>query len=308
MRFAPHIVPGRFRRRWLALLALLLVGAFAGFAQASNTPPRPLLWEVSDGERSVYLLGTFHLLSEDDYPLDPAVYAALDDAETVFFELAPKDLADPTLGVRFARAGVRADGRTLQSQLDGPSWQALQGLARETGTPIEVLQRMEPWFAALSLSMAGMRDVGLNAQLGLDRHLAQRAVREGKKTVGLETPQQQIDLFDGLPLRVQLSQLRDVVERSAEIRAETEWLHAQWREGDVDALYWGMAAAMRARDPALYSRLNTRRNEAWLKPIVEVLSAPGSDDALVAVGTLHLLGSEGLVQRLAAMGYRVERL
>lgn len=270
--------------------------------------PRPLLWRVSDGDNVVYLLGTFHLLKRDDYPLDPKVYAALDDAEQVFFELSPEALADPALGLRFAQAGIRTDGRTLQQSVDAPTWQAAAALATRAGVPVEALQRMEPWFAALTLSMAEMTAAGLDPSLGLDKHLAQRAARDGKRTAGLETPDDQIRLFDGMKPSLQLAQFRDVVERWPEIRSETAWLHDQWREGDVDALYWGMAAAMRARDPALYARINTQRNSAWVSRVKALLDAPGPDDAMLAVGTLHLLGAEGLVQQLAAAGYTVERL
>lgn len=295
------------RGAWQALV-FVVATALAASVAAEPGPPRPLLWKASDGNNDVYLLGTFHLLEAGDYPLDPKVYAALDDAEQVFFELSPEALADPTLGVKFAQAGLRTDGRTLQQALDAPTWAATVQLATAAGLPIDALQRMEPWFAALTLSMAEMTAAGLDPALGLDKHLAQRATREGKRTAGLETPADQIRLFDGMKVGVQLAQLRDVVERSDEIRSETEWLHRQWREGDVDALYWGMAAAMKARDPALYERINTQRNAAWVSRIKALLDAPGDDDALVAVGTLHLLGAEGLVQQLAAAGYTVERL
>lgn len=292
----------------LAIGILLASSAVQAGEARGASPPEPLLWEVRDGDNSVYLLGTFHLLKASDYPLDPRVYAAFDDAEVVYFELSPEDLADPTLGLRFARAGIRTDGRTLQQSLDDATWQAAVALAAAAGVPVEALQRMEPWFAALSISIAEMTAAGLDPALGLDKHLAQRAARQGKHTAGLERPEDQIALFDRMKPGMQLAQLRDVVERASEIRSETEWLHAQWREGDVDALYWGMAAAMKARDPVLYARINTQRNAAWVPRIKAVLDAPGSDDAMVAVGSLHLLGAEGLVQLLAASGYTVERL
>jgi len=298
------VVRGGWAVALFAALALAGGPAVAGVA----SPPKPLLWKASAGDTTVYLLGTFHLLETSDYPLDPKVYAALDDAEQVFFELSPEALADPSLGVAFAQAGIRTDGRTLQQALDAPTWAATVQLASEAGVPVEALQRMEPWFAALTLTMAEMTAAGLDPALGLDKHLAQRATREGKRTAGLETPADQIRLFDGMKPGVQLAQLRDVVERSDEIRSETEWLHQQWRDGDDDALYWGMAAAMKARDPALYERINTQRNAAWVSRIKALLDAPGDEDALVAVGSLHLLGAEGLVQQLAAAGYTVERL
>lgn len=296
---------------WGATSALASPAPSADAAPAAKpplAPPRPLLWEVRDGDNSVYLLGTFHLLRRTDYPLDPLVYQALADADMVLFELAPEALADPTLGLRMAQAGIRGDGRTLQQSLDPPTWTAVVALARRAGIAVEALQHMEPWFAALSLSLHEMTAAGLDPALGLDKHLAQRAARDGKRSAGLERPEQQIALFDGMPARLQLAQLRDVVARQAEIRAEVEWLHAQWRDGDVDALYWGMAAAMKARDPDFYARINTERNAAWTATIRAALDAPGDEDVLVAVGSLHMLGAEGLVQRLAAAGYRVRRL
>lgn len=297
-----------WRWRGAACAFLVAMVVWSGACAGAATPPRPLLWKASDGDNAVYLLGTFHLLQAGDYPLDPLVYAALDDAEQVFFELSPEALADPALGLTFAQAGLRTDGRTLQQSLDAPTWEATVQLAAKAGIPLDALQRMEPWFAALTLTMSEMTAAGLDPALGLDKHLAQRATRQGKRTAGLETPADQIRLFDGMKVGVQLAQLRDVVARADEIRSETEWLHGQWREGDVDALYWGMAAAMKARDPALYERINTQRNAAWVSRIKALLDAPGDDDALVAVGSLHLLGAEGLVQQLAAAGYTVERL
>jgi hypothetical protein len=34
----------------------------------AHEPPLPLLWKVSDADNAVYLLGSFHLLKDDDYP------------------------------------------------------------------------------------------------------------------------------------------------------------------------------------------------------------------------------------------------
>ena len=208
------------RSGWRAFaFAAAVAMASSAPAAADSAPPRPLLWKASDGDNVVYLLGTFHLLKATDYPLDPMVYAALDDAEQVFFELSPEALADPSLGLKFAQSGIRADGRTLQQTMDAPTWAATVQLASEAGLPLDALQRMEPWFAALTLTMAEMTAAGLDPALGLDKHLAQRATRDGKRTAGLETPADQIRLFDGMKYGVQVAQLRDVVERSDEIRS-----------------------------------------------------------------------------------------
>lgn len=283
-------------------------GAGVSSSPAVSTPPVPLLWRIGEGPRTVYLLGTFHLLRAEDYPLHPAVYVALDDAESVFFELPGDMLFDPALGRRFAEAGLRRDGRSLADELGEPDWSRLQDASRRVGLDSQALAPMRPWLAALTLSLAYMQSEGLDPALGMDRHLAERAARAGKAIGSLETVDQQIALFEGMPDASARRQLDDLLSRAGELGPEVQWLHAQWRTGDADALYWGMAASMKARDPALYARINTDRNEAWLPLIAARLEGPGTDDTLVAVGSLHLVGAEGLVQRLAELGHRVERV
>ena len=49
-------------------------------------------------------------------------------------------------------------------------------------------------------------------------------------------------------------------------------------------------------------------NGAGPPRLAAMLDDSSSDDALVVVGALHLLGDDGVVARLKAKGYTVERL
>src|SRR5690606_23372197 len=127
-------------RRVLPLLLLALAAlAFNGAALAKETqktaspsgpaavePPGPLLWKVSSGERSVYLLGSIHLLKPDDYPLSPDVDMAFEDSDAVVFEIPPAEMQSPELGVKMGQAGMRTDGTTLDSALPAETVAALQ--------------------------------------------------------------------------------------------------------------------------------------------------------------------------------------
>ena len=68
-----------------------------------------------------------------------------------------------------------------------------------------------------------------------------------------------------------------------------------------------MAVDMKRQYPQLYQRINTDRNDAWLPKLQPYLQA-GQGGTLVVVGTLHLLGSDGVVEKLRAKGYKVERV
>lgn len=297
------------------LLAALPIAASAEQTADAGKPPVPLLWKVSDADNSVYLLGSFHLLRPGDYPLSADVDAAFDDAESLVFEMPPKEMESPDLAMRMVQAALRADGTTLDSELSPETVGKLQAWLDANGASgpgamlsSRMIQSFEPWFVALTISITDMTKAGLDPALGLDRHFADAAQEAGKPTSGFETSEQQIAFLDGMGHKEQLQFLRETLDESARGGKEVEKLHALWRSGDAEGLWTGLAADMRRDYPQLYQHINVDRNDAWLPKIEQRLDAPGSDDTLVVVGSLHLLGSDGLVEKLRAKGYKVERI
>lgn len=290
----------------IRFLATLLLATVAG--NASAEPPKPLLWKVSDADNAIYLLGSFHLLKAGDYPLSPDAYAALDDAEKVVFELSPAEMNDPALGQKMAMVARRADGKTLQAALPGETWAQLVDYAGKRGIALQNFQGFDTWFMGLVIGITEMQIAGLDSSLGLDKHFAERAQAAGKQVGALETADQQFAMFDGMSPAEQLQQLQDALGDVAAMEQDINRMHALWRAGDAEALYDMTGAEMKAEYPALYERLNVARNRAWLPKVRAMLDEQDSDETLVVVGAMHLLGEDGLVHLLREAGYTVERL
>ena len=298
-------------RQFLLAIALACVAQ----AAAAATPPVPLLWKVSDADNSVYLLGSFHLLKPGDYPLSRDVDDAFADAESVVFELPPDEIGSPALAVKMGQAALRTDGSQLDSDLSPTLRTQLQQWEQSHAEALEkvslapqMLQLFEPWFVGLTVSLIDMSTQGLDPKLGLDQHFAELATSKGKPTSGLETGAQQIAFLDGMDHDEQLQFLEEALTESAQGRNELEALHAAWRAGDSATLWNGMGADMKRNYPKLYQRIDVERNDAWIPKVEGRLRAPGDEDTLFVVGALHLLGSDGLVEKLRAKGYKVERL
>lgn len=307
--------------RWRRVLAGLVALAFAVAvatamaAPAANAPPVPLLWKVSDQDNSVYLLGSFHLLTPQDYPLSSDVQGAFADAEALLFEIAPQEMFSPAFGLQMGQAGVRQEAGRLDDDLPPATRERLQAwLARNapalarTGLTPDMLQRFKPWFVGLTVSVAEMTGQGLDPKLGLDTHLATQAAQQGKPTGGLETGAQQIAFFDSMDKADQIQFLDESLGAAEEGQEETRELHAAWRAGKADVLWNEMGMEMKQHYPRLYQRINVQRNQAWIPQIERRLAAPGSDDVLVVVGALHLLGPDGLIEGLRGKGYTIERV
>nr|WP_315847947.1 TraB/GumN family protein [uncultured Rhodoferax sp.] len=290
--------------RRLAWVWLWALSTTLAWAQA----PVPMLWKVSDADNSIYLLGSFHMLKASDYPLAPSVNAALADVQQVFFEVAPREMADPALPARMMQAATRTDGKTLQQAVSPATWRALQRYAGKNQMDVAGLQGLKPWFVGMLLALTESQKLGLNPALGLDRHLMDRAAQAGKSTQGLETADAQIAMLDSLDATLQDAFLQDTLREMGDFKGLFEELHTAWRQGDVAALERTALAEMREQYPVLYQRVNVDRNKAWLPQLDALLRDKARDNVLVVVGALHLVGSDGVVHMLADKGYRVERL
>lgn len=306
--------------RWtLSSLLLLTASLGAGAQAAPATPPAParaagpaapvpLLWKVTGaGDTQLYLLGSFHLLRADDYPLAPEADAAFDGARRVVFELSAQDMASPELAGKMVQAAMRTDGSELRRDLGDETWARLQDYATKNALPLAQMQGLKPWFVGLSISIAQMQKMGLDPELGLDKHFMDRAAKAGKPVIGLENIDTQIAVLSGMGETEQRQMVEEALEQSDKGDAEIRALHDAWRRGD-DAVMWNrMAVEMKAEYPQLYQRINSDRNDAWL-PKLETWLQAGQGGTLVVVGTLHLLGSDGVVEKLRAKGYKVERV
>lgn len=291
----------------LALWSGVVASGWArGTADAPAGPPVPLLWKVDGKGGTLYLLGSFHVLKPSDYPLSPEVMQAFAKADRLLFELPPAEAQSPQLAGRMLQVARRTDGRTLQDALDARTWQALSAYARRHGMSLEALQPLKPWFVALSISLAEMARQGMDPNAGLDHYLMQQAQSRGKPADGLERAEEQLTLLDGMTLTEQQQLLEEALDE-AETTDQLRRLHAAWRNGDVQTLTTQMAEDMRRQYPALYQDINVERNARWV-PRLENQLGKGSGTTLVVVGALHLLGNDGVVERLRARGYHVERI
>jgi len=302
--------------RWFStlLLGLLLAGAALAMPASSvpagtaKEPPVPLLWRVTGHDDAVlYLLGSFHLLGADDYPLAPEVDDAFAASSQLLFELPAEDVQSPALGQQMLQAALRTDGRSLREDIGPAQWSALEAYASQHGLAAAAMDGYKAWFVALTVSLSEMATQGLDPSLGLDQHFMREATRAGKPTGGLETAAQQIALLDGMSAEEQRQMLAEALDDARDGNRQTRVLHEVWRAGDAERLWSEMAMDMRREYPALYRSINVERNDRWMPKLERRLQA-GQGTTLVVVGSLHLLGADGVVEKLRARGYKVERV
>jgi uncharacterized protein YbaP (TraB family) len=288
------------RRRHLSWITLTLcTGVTACFA----APPA---WQVSDGRGgTVWLLGSVHYLRAEDHPLPELVDALYSEASGLVMELDLDDLDPIATQASLLSAAALPPDTTLERLLGAELWVLLRHKTEAFGLPAEALSGVEPWFAALTVFDLGMLQAGFGASFGLEQTLLRYAQRDRLPVMGLETLEQQLDLFESLSLQEQrrlLEQTLRELDVNATMIAE---LVGAWRDGDLAALESALLGEMR-RSPDLYEALVSRRNRQWVASVGKLLEMRQA--YLVVVGALHLVGASSLVELLEDEGYELTRI
>ncbi len=294
-------------RHLLPFASLAFLFAFFVAMPALAEAPTPMLWKVSKGGSTVYLLGSMHLLKDADYPLSPDVDAAYKDAEKLVFEISPADLNSPATAAAILLHGTYRDPKhKLQDDLSPSTWKQLVSYGAKNNLPVAMLQKLEPWTMSLTLLALEVQKIGMKPELGLDMHFMQMAKTDHKSTAGLETVDQQLAFFYDAPIKVQVDMLRQSIDEIADFQKAMDKEHDTWRRGDADAIQAETKKEF-AKYPDLYQNLLAQRNRNWI-PQIEKMLADGNNDTLLIVGAAHLPGSDGVVKLLQQKGYTVERI
>ncbi len=288
-------------RLFLALVILL-----ASPTVWPDTAGHPVtLWRAAGQTNSVYLLGSIHLLRPGDYPLPSAIDAAYEEAEVLVMELDMDDLDSVQAQQLFASSGVLQGGKTLRDLMGETAYQQARAAADAIDIPIEMLAQSEPWLAAVTVEMMMFYRIGFNPMLGIEMQLVSQAARDGKPIEGLETAAEQTAFLDGLSLDTQRDMLLQTLEESAGLEESIDEIIHAWRYGDIAALESGLLQDLE-KNEELSEALVNGRNRRWVAQISELLD--DSDDYLVVVGALHLIGDKGVPELLAKAGVKIVQL
>jgi uncharacterized protein YbaP (TraB family) len=283
-----------------ACIALLFcsVGAHAADRQ------QHILWSLPGKTNTVYLLGSMHLLKESEQ-LPAAIDSAYADADALIMELDMDDLDPLQMQQAVLELAMQPEGRTLQQQLGPKIYEQFVAKTRALGVEPAMLERFQPWFAAITLVQLQLMKLGFDPQAGVERRLTRRAAGDGKKIQGLESVREQLEIMARLPQKQQREFLLYSVNDAERMATEVDALLASWRSGDAAA----MAKLLQEgfdEYPDLYRPLTVERNRKWLPQIEQLLD--DREDYLVVVGALHLVGKESVIDLLERKGYKVKQL
>lgn len=261
------------------------------------------LWRVSKDGRSSYLYGTIHAARTEWMFPGPVTLEALRSSDTLALEL---DLLDPDVQRRLASSMAGQRREPLPPALTRRIERQLKAQCADA----ESFARLDPEIQVASLSVMAARRDGLDPANAIDLVLAVLAREFGKPVASLETPETQIQALQ-MPSRTEtidfVSSSLDDLE-AGRTRPMLNRIAKVWTDGNHAELArfesWCNCVDTAAERAAMKRMLDDRNPE--LASAIDKLHSGGSR-VFAAVGSLHMVGANGLPSLLRQLGYRVEQ-
>ena len=282
---------------------------------------RGLLWKATNGNNTLYLLGTIHLDRDNVYPLHKSLRDAIQASEEVIFEL---DLNDQEGIALLQSMQTYSDGTTLADHISPELYQRVQSAAAALGMEAGALDIYKPWALASTFSTLSMMDDSTSSNaMAIDSYVNAAAVNSGKAIGAVETYAFQGGIFDGLSAEYQEAYLDSALsaleaalsgtsssEMEEALQQQEEMLSgmfAAWKDRDPEAFsqVYGKEAIINSTDE-LNSKLFTERDPGMIQAAANYLEAEGSHTYFLAVGAGHMVDPGGIVSGLRELGYTVE--
>lgn len=263
----------------------------------------PALWKVADEDTTIYLFGTVHVLPGGIEWYHGPIAEAFGSSDILIteIEMGPESMA--SIQTLVMTMGVLPEGQTLRGLLSDEQRAAYEAALTRIDLPVATFDRFEPWYGAMMMTMLPLLKQGYTTDAGVEKVLETKA-DEALARGALETVEEQLSIFDGLPSDAQVAFLMETIDGVDEIKAMLDAMVAEWAEGDAAELARLMNEGM--TDPVLVERLLYARNARWAEWVGERLDTPGT--VFVAVGAGHLAGEQSVQDKLSDLGIETTRV
>jgi uncharacterized protein len=274
---------------------------------APATDKKSFLWEVKSATNTVYLFGTIHVGKKDFYPLPDAVEKALASSKKVVVEadISKTDgLADISKLIMYEAPD------TLERKIPSALFARLKTQLTKFKIPVDGVKPMKPFMIGALLSVNEFTRLGYDMSFGVDAYLIASANKQMKPILELESQLGQIELLTNMPPLLQETFLENALTalEAGSIANQMSGVVTAWQTGDAKLMQDVVAAGNKnaKRISEFDEILLYNRHPAMVKKIEGFLL--DNQPHFVAVGSLHLLGPKGLVELLAAKGFKIRQL
>lgn len=263
-----------------------------------------LIWQVTspDGKNKSYIMGTIHVPFDSKYTLPVKVTNALKSSTNFYMEADTSNIGlDPSI-----LAGSFNLEQKLENEFEPAVWAKLvDRLKAIPGMSSEILNFLEPWLLKSLLSTPITPEMTSPEALNIMDNLIKTEAQNQKVKINfLEGIADQLNALKNSKTREgHIADIKAILTKEVNYSSDiTQGVIDSYNKGDIKS-FLELDKAQQTVDQTEYKVLLTDRENNWYKKLNFA-----TDKLFVAVGALHVIRENGLLDNLKAKGFKVEIL
>ena len=301
--------------RLVLLTVLLITTIFAKNAQSnldslSSIKYSPFLWKAQRADTTIYLFGTIHV-PHPYLTISSKLKTVMKECDVIKTEIA---LSEKEVAIA-KRMSYRDDNKTLEEVLPKETFKRLDARLKEISPFLsaKAMNKFKIWVVSGSLSILKYQ-LKYREEKAIDKQIYKWALDNNKSTGGVESIEEQLEIFDSFNQQEQIEMLEATLDAKDKDPNSTHKLITDYLNGDgehiisrfIDSLKTTKVSEdlkNRFLDKLLYSR-----NVRMANRIEKLISKNPKKKYLFAFGTMHFLGQNSVLYYLEKKGFKIERL
>jgi uncharacterized protein len=303
------ILPARPQYSVVALFSAVLIGLTPQLVRGQVPTEKSLMWEISGNgiTKPSYLFGTIHRTCVDRLVLKPKQKKVLDQVQQLYLEI---DITDSSVVLAATAGTLLPGGQSLKDVMTAQEYRKVKKFfAKEMkDVPFWAISNLRPML--LTGMVSGVADSCQTSSWEI--MLGKLARKKNLAIMGLETAQEQLAVFDRMPMREQVKQLIESIDHRQKVKKQGikdyQDLQSAYKNQDIAKLHGLVSKGVEsgvseAAHQQFLSALLDERNQKWIPIISRVVQ---EKPTFFGVGAGHLGGQQGVISLLRNAGYTLQ--
>lgn len=221
---------------------------------------------------------------------------SLEKSDKVCFEMA---LNDPAVMMQVAGGLIDHSGKKLEDYFTPVQFALIKKYITDSlSMDVAMFANLKPIALQSIIGTAGLNCAN---PISYEDSIMKTALKDNKEILGLEAPQEQLDVLENIPTDTVISQLMDELQNSNKNDTEYLQLIAAYKDQDLPTLYKLITTSNELGDNM--DKFLDDRNKKWIARMNDKMQR---SSVFFAVGAGHLWGDNGVISLLRKDGYTVQ--
>ncbi len=279
----------------------------------SNVTTSPFLWRI-EGDTPSYLYGTVHIREDEILTLPDIVFELILSSDKVYTETK----MDYSTIVESTTLSMLPKGQTVDNILPEDVLEKLNNFFTDkklTQFEITYLKSLKVWGVASAVVQYSDSDKEDTNQPLLDQYIWNIATTESVDISGLETVEEQLNIFNNLTTEEQIKLLNESLDYVNEIEENGDFYidiyQREYLNGDIDSILDLEYSDFDKNDPLdkkIEKKVLNDRNINLTNRIIDNITKNPDKQFFFAIGTAHFVGNKSIISLLEDEGYTVTRV